>query len=358
MGDRRGERPADDCSQSVGDGHSAEPDRGREEFDVQGGLRTVREPEPDREDTQCQVQQAEIAGIDEPEQREGSDDQDDESDDVGLYPSDAIGQHSRSRSGDQPDERSERDGQKHIRLVEADGVGRILRDESAGRHVSAGVVAGEDQCGDEDQRQVLLEENEDRGLALCGFGVHLLEHRGVFYCTSHPVADTDEHDGQQERDSPTPFHEGLARRDDAGHQRDHTGGQQHSQGDAELRVRSGSSTFADIGMFDGEERGASPLSACRETLDDAQQDEQYRCSDADGLVRGNESDQGGRHTHRDEGDDEDSSASEPVAKVPRQECPQRAEEERNADGGESQHLPDALPRRREVEMRENECCRC
>ena len=104
LSDRRGKRTTEDGSQSVGDGHPAEPDRGREELDVQSSLRAVGQPQPDREDAQCQIQQAEVAGVDELEQREGSDDQDDESDDVGLHSPDANGQHSRSRGGDQPDE--------------------------------------------------------------------------------------------------------------------------------------------------------------------------------------------------------------------------------------------------------------
>ena len=88
------------------------------------------------------------------------------------------------------------------------------------------------------------------------------------------------------------------------------------------------------GVLDGHERGAAPLAAGREPLQQAQHEQQDRGGDADARVGGQQADAHRRQTHDQQGGDEHALAPEPVAEVARDDPAQRAGDEADADGRE------------------------
>ena len=62
----------------------------------------------------------------------------------------------------------------------------------------------------------------------------LVEDGGFLDSAADPVADEDEHDGEEERHPPAPIEEGIAR-GDRGHQGEHARGQQEPDGHPDLR---------------------------------------------------------------------------------------------------------------------------
>ncbi len=98
------------------------------------------------------------------------------------------------------------------------GVRRVVLDVAAGGHVADGVVAREDERGDEHEQRVLAEQLHDRHPRLLLALGELDEHRALLDAAAHVVADEDQHDREQERHAPAPREERVAR-GDHGHER-------------------------------------------------------------------------------------------------------------------------------------------
>ena len=151
------------------------------------------------------------------------------------------------------------------------------------------------------------------------------------------VADHDQHERQQERDTPTPLRERLGA-DDRGDGPHDEGREDHAERHADLRVRAEEAALVLGRVLDRHEGGPAPLAAGREALYDAQEDQQARGGHPDLRIRGQQTDEEGRHTHHDQGNDEDPLAPEPVAEVPGDDGAEGAEQEGDPDRGEGQDL--------------------
>src|SRR5699024_5115276 len=337
--DGRGEGAAEDRADGVGDRDPGEADAGGEELGVHRRLLAVGEAEADGEDDQSQQKQSQAAGVDQREQGEDADEQEDPAEQIGVLAPDPVRDGAGEDREDQPGDRRGGHGPQHGAALEADGSGRVrgvVLDVAAGGHVSGGIVAHEYQRGEDDEQPVAAQQLAQRVRhLLLAFG-DLMEDRRLLDAAADPVADEDEHDGQEEGHPPRPYDE-ASDRGDRGNQRQDSRGQEEADRDADLREGPAQPAGPLIGMLDREQDRSAPFAAGRDSLDDAQDDEQDRGDDAGRLIGRQEADEGGGRAHGDEGDDEHDPAAEPVAVVAGEEGAQRAEEEADPDRRERDH---------------------
>src|SRR5699024_7139872 len=267
--DGRGEGAAEDRADGVGDRDPGEADAGGEELGVHRRLLAVGEAEADGEDDQSQQKQSQAAGVDQREQGEDADEQEDPAEQIGVLAPDPVRDGAGEDREDQPGDRRGGHGPQHGAALEADGSGRVrgvVLDVAAGGHVSGGIVAHEYQRGEDDEQPVAAQQLAQRVRHLLLALGDLMEDRRLLDAAADPVADEDEHDGQEEGHPPPPFEEGLAR-SDRGHQRQDSRGQEEADRDADLREGSAQPAGPLVGVLDREQDRPAPFAAGRDPLD-------------------------------------------------------------------------------------------
>ena len=83
-------------------------------------------------------------------------------------------------------------------------------------------------------------------------------------------------------------------------------------------------------------RGSAILAAERQTLQDAERDEQDGCGDADACVIGKQADEEGRQAHDGHGDEEGVLPPDQIADAAEDDCPERTDCEACREGRESE----------------------
>jgi hypothetical protein len=172
---------------------------------------------------------------------------------------------------------------------------------------------------------------------------------------ANPQPDEDEDGAEEERDAPTPGEEILGG-EVAAEQGHEPGGQEQSEGIADLNPTGVEGAQLRRCAFDGHERGASPFSADRNALNAAQQDEQCRCQPADRLVGRQTADERGGHAHDRHRPDEHGLAPETVAEVAEDDSAERAEDESDAEGRERRERARSVTVAGEEELAEDQSC--
>ena len=112
--------------------------------------------------------------------------------------------------------------------------------------------------------------------AFCGFGLlqGLLEDRGLADLGPHVHADGQQGTGEQERDPPAPGEELLLRQQRE--QTHHQAAQQRAGRGAGVHERCVEAALLRFGVFQRHQRRPAPFAAHRESLADAQQDQDHR----------------------------------------------------------------------------------
>ena len=100
-----------------------------------------------------------------------------------------------------------------------------------------------------------------------------------------------------------------------GEQVEHDRGEQRAGGDAHLRPASGETAAIARRMLHRHQHGAAPLPSNADALNRPQHDEQNGRPDADGRVRGKQSDEERRDAHDDERIDQHGLAADAIAEV-------------------------------------------
>ncbi len=93
-------------------------------------------------------------------------------------------------------------------------------------------------------------------------------------------------------------------------------------------------------VFHHHEYGAAPLATVGQPLDEPQHDQEDGGQNADLLVGGQQSNQGGGHTHDDQGEHQHGLAAQPVAIVPGNDAADGACQKADAEGGKRQQRAD------------------
>ena len=145
-------------------------------------------------------------------------------------------------------------------------------------------------------------------------------------------ADADQDGGEQERDSPSPGQERVA--GEQGDDGQHDGGEDGAGGGAHVGEAGGEATLFLVGVFQCHECGAAPFAADGEALDQAQQDQQDRGEDADGLVGGQQADREAGRAHDAHRQDEHRFTADPVAEVAEDDPAEGADDVADGEGGE------------------------
>jgi hypothetical protein len=138
---------------------------------------------------------------------------------------------------------------------------------------------------------------------------------------------------EQERHAPAPVRGGRPAergRDDGAHR----GAQQHAADRAEAAPTAEEAAAPGPGLLDQEDDRRRILAADRESLGEAQQDEEHRGEDADPVVGRHDPDQEGRHRHREDRTDERRFASDAVPDMAEHQAPERTHEKAGGEGAE------------------------
>jgi hypothetical protein len=130
--------------------------------------------------------------------------------------------------------------------------------------------------------------------------------------------------------------------------------QEKSDRNTDLREGTGAAAAIARRRLDRHEHGAAPLTTGRQALQDTEQNEDDGSRDADLLVGRQQTDEGRRHTHQNQGDDEHRLATEPVTEVAGEERSERAEEEADSHRTEREQDGDLCACRLEEELCEYE----
>ncbi len=181
-----------------------------------------------------------------------------------------------------------------------------------------------------------------------------LEDRSFFDSEAHVEADTDEHDGEQERDSPAVIEEclvGVA--ENCAGDEERAARENKSNGRAELREHGVEAAFAGRGVFRGEQGCARPFTTDCKSLTEAQEHQDDRSCNTDCVGAGQQTDEQRRNTHQQQSGDERLLATDAISEVPEQHCADRPCDEGNGKGRERRHCAGSGPERRKEDRRKD-----
>src|SRR5262249_31875051 len=191
-----------------------------------------------------------------------------------------------------------------------------------------------DQCAEDDVLGLALDHFENRGALNLPLSDEPREHRRLHDPQANPEPDRHQNEAQGERQAPTPREELVTRHLAEGNNREV--GEEQTAGHAELRPRRDEAArMVGARPFHRQQHRAAPLAADADTLDEAQDRENHRAPDADGLIGGHERNQERRDPHQHERRDQRRYAADAVAVVPEERRADRAGNEANriyADG--------------------------
>ena len=212
-------------------------------------------------------EQPRVAGVDQRDRRPDGHAHRHGADHVGGLAADPVGQRTEEPVQEHRDEAGDEDTQQRVGAVQLDdrgGVGDEVGNADVGEDALAEVDAGDQQ----DLPPVLLERDLDREFDLFLVLVDRDELRALTDGEADEQADDDQGGAEQERDPPAPGQELLVR--ELRHGQERHGGQRGPGGGAHLRERPVQAAFADRCVLDGHQRGAAPLTADAEALQDAE----------------------------------------------------------------------------------------
>ncbi len=327
----RGHGAADHAAHLVGDGDPAVPEPDVEDLGEKATLGAGHDALDERGHDEGEQRQTGVPGVDQREHWDRPEHGGQGAQRVDLLRAEAVGGQGRHDDGADPDQRRGEDQREQRRPVEAHHRGAV------GEHVDDDRVADRrrgdrGQAGEHEVAWLAAEQLRDRDLADRLVLLHLLELR----CVLQPGADqeTDDHqrDADQEGDPPAVGHEVLV-----GHARDGEEGQVRGE-DADRHAELGEApvdrTAPRGGVLGGDQDRAAPLAADPEALDQTERDQQQRRADADGGVRGQDTDEERRAAGQQQGEDEHRLSADPVPVVTDDRGPQRAGDEADGEGRE------------------------
>src|SRR4029453_13311507 len=171
-------------------------------------------------------------------------------------------------------------------------------------------------------------------------GLHeCFKFRGFTEAAADPQRDSQQRDGGNERDAPTPgVKVGLTYQEQ--HAKEATGGQDGTDRGTDLWKRGVACTLFHRRIFDGDNHRAAPLATDGEALDDAQGNQQDGGGQADGHVVRQQADEPGDNANANDRDHEDLLAAHLVTEGAEDEAADRAGHEANGECGEGAHGSD------------------
>lgn len=330
--DQRGGSRPQYTAEVVGQDRSGVPDPCAEELRQVGAHRAVRQARAEVQAAERRRRQDDLPGVHQREHHQGAREGHGRPQEQGAPASDAV----RPRCG-RPDARGE--GQsadqrdhEHVAARDPQGTGGVGQAEGGGRVEGAeddDHGAGAQQDLPRTRAQHLPERDPAQGVRLR----HRTEDRGLGHLQPDQQADRGEHEGQQERDAPSPRDERRVRQSRGDGPEDSRG---HEQAQRSTQLRSGSVPApAPAGrVLDRQQRGAAELPAQPDALDEPQQDQEGGRGGPPQRVPGQEPDESGRQAHHQERDDQDRLAAEAVAEVAEHHGAQGPGHEGDAEGGE------------------------
>ena len=188
-----------------------------------------------------------------------------------------------------------------------------------------------------------LERLNERGLNLLIVGGSLGEDGGLLQAETHVEADGDHHDGEQERDTPTPDEEGVlevlrvgggVKSDEAGQNQHEAVGENEANGGTQLGPHGGAGALTILRVLAGEQSRAGPFAAQAQALAEAHDGQHGRCPESNLVVGGQQADDEGRYTHGEQRTDEGCLTTNLVAEVAKNNGTEGTRDEGDTEGCE------------------------